>query len=390
MKRTTALLLAVLLLCLSFAACKRAAPGSETPPETVAAILDGDGTILGEIDARASATAADDGIFYSVFSPKEGEFTSTAVYRFWRASDGRDVRLGALEEQSYEAVYARTELSGVLYTLALVGSPFDDSPDRLLLLACDPGKETLKAFTLTEHGFPYASMAAVGERLLIMSHEMTTPARDAVYAFDPAKEEVKELLSFHAAEDSLRGVCADGDGFHLLRLHLGEETGIFLDRFDAGAKKVSETPLNGLLLPAVEEVHGVESRADALNEAGMHLSRFALEDGKILVYENFGLTRLLLDLTTGKTLAVRDDLWAFAPGKGTALFRMDFDPDAADAPEILTLKNGALVPANVSAPEGFPLLKAVSRAPSGLCLLRFSNGARSFEGEDCFLLLTEN
>ena len=389
MKRTTALLLAVLLLCLSFAACKRAAPEGDTPPEKTAAILDRDGTRLGEIDARAWATAADDGIFYSVFSPKEGEFTSTAVYRFWRASDGRDVKLGALEEQSYEAVYARTALSGVLYTLALVGSPFDDSPDRLMLLACDPGKETLKTFTLSKHGFPYAALAAVGERLLIMSHEMTTPARDAVYAFDPGTEEVKELLSFDAAEDSLRGVCADGDGFRLLRLHLGEETGIFLDRFDADANKVSETPLGDLLLPAIEEVNGVENRADALNEAGMHLSRFALEDGNILVYENFGLTRLLLDLTTGKTLAVRDDLWAFAPGDKTTLFRMDFDPDDAASPEILALEHGALRPVYAEAPEGYPLLKAVSRAPSGLCLLRFSNSAQAFDSEDCFRLLTD-
>jgi hypothetical protein len=75
---------------------------------------------------------------YSVFAPSEYQPTATAEYRFFRTADRKDLLLGRLEDQGYEAVYARTELDGVVYTLAVTGNPMDKTPDPLWLLALDP------------------------------------------------------------------------------------------------------------------------------------------------------------------------------------------------------------------------------------------------------------
>ena len=81
-------------------------PEEQTEPEQLMTILDRDGDPLGGIDGRAACTAADAGIAYSVFAPAEYQRTGTAEYRFFRTADRKDLLLGRLEDQGYEAVYA--------------------------------------------------------------------------------------------------------------------------------------------------------------------------------------------------------------------------------------------------------------------------------------------
>ena len=71
-------------------------PTTESEPPYYSEILDSEGTLLGRIDGRANASAADEGIFYSVFEPAEYAATAEAQYRFFRASDGKDILLGTL------------------------------------------------------------------------------------------------------------------------------------------------------------------------------------------------------------------------------------------------------------------------------------------------------
>ena len=195
----------LILVCSLFAGCGQEDPGtsavpdgtkpestkeaqnpggteSATPaqPESVTEILDREGKKLGAIDSRASATAADKGVFYSIWAPAENAWTGPAEYRFFRASDGKDIRLGTLEDQGYEAVYTRTELGGKIYTLALVGNPYDDKTDTLCLLAADPIAETLTKTEISKDGFPYAAMAAASGKLLIMNHETGKAKSDKV------------------------------------------------------------------------------------------------------------------------------------------------------------------------------------------------------------------
>ena len=354
---------------------------TQTDPGQMAAILDRDGERLGEIDDSAIATAADAGILYSLFQPAEYQFTATAEYRFFRTADRQDLLLGRLEDQGYEAVYARTELDGVLYTLAVTGNPMDETPDILWLLALDPGAETMTKYAVSEDGFPYAAMAAADGKLLILNHETLTARCDKLYVFDPGEGAVRELLSFpDEGVSSLRSVCAAEDGFCLLQLRLegGSPAELLLDRYDMAGEKLSERSLNELLIPAALELPGLGSEAEVLNEFGMMVGGFSLLEGRWLYYENFGMLRAVLNLEDGAALLAKDDLWALSRGSGSpAVYRLDFD-EAAEGPEILTLQDGAFAKLPLAPKDEHRLLRSLSHSPGGNWLAELTDSPKSF------------
>ena len=355
-------------------------------------VLDRDGNRLGEIDGRAACTAADAGILYSVFAPAEYQLTATAEYRFFRAADRKDLLLGRLENQGYEAAYARTELDGTVYTLAVTGNPMDGTPDPLWLLALDPAAETMTQYRVSEDGFPYAAMAAVDGKLLILNHETLGDRSDKLLECDPGSGTLRELLSFpDDGTGSLRSVCAAEGGFYLLRLRLegGSPAELLLDRYDGEGRKLTERSLNEALIPAAQAVPGLTEEADVLNEFGMMVSGFSLQEDRYLYYENFGVLRAVLDLERGEALLSKDDLWSLSRGSGSpAVYRLDFDEDG-DGPEILVLQGGECKEFPFKPGDEHNLLRALSHAPGGTWLLQLSDSAKTYAGSQVLYLWQE-
>lgn len=372
-------------------------PGSSEPtdlqPRNPVELLAEDGSRAAAPEASALCTVTENGVLYSIFQPGETP-TGPAVYHWIDAAAREDVPLLTLEDQGYEAVYTRTELGGAVYTLALTGNPFDDAPDTLWLLRFDGPGRTAEKYQVTDNGFPYASMAAAADKLLIVSHEMSQPKCDKVYAFDPADGTLRELLTFPAGgagTDTLRAVCADGEGFALLRLHLTEGgSELYLDRHDGSGEKRSELALTEPMTTAALEAPGVLSRQDALNEFGMMVSGLRLEEGRYLFYENFGRLRLILDLETGKTLFAGDDLYAMSVGGGSPAFYLQdfFEPggDEYHTPGIYVLREGEAVRLPFEPPEDRSMIRHVSHAADGTWLIRVTDGS---EEADAWLLWKE-
>ena len=373
-----------------------AEPGSTAPidaqPQHPVELLTEDGSRAAAPDARCLCTVTEHGVLYSSFELGES-FTSTAVYHWVDAAAPEDVPLLTLEDQGYEAVYTRTELDGSVYTLALTGNPFDEEADTLWLLCFDGPGRTAAKYRITDSGFAYASMAAADGRLLIVSHEMSQPKCDKVYAFDPADKSLRELLSFPAGgagTDTLRAVCADKDGFALLRLHLTEGgSELYLDRYEGSGQKRAELTLTEQMVAAAMEVSGVLSRQDALNEFGMMVSGFRLEE-RYLFYENFGRLRLILDLETGRTLFAGDDLYAMSLGSGRpAFYLLDFfepEGDELHTPGIYVLRKGEVTRLPFAPTEDRAMIRHVSHAADGTWLIRVTDGN---EERDAWLLWQE-
>ena len=339
-------------------------------------IKDKSGAKLGEIDNRAGITATDNGIFYSVATMKDSLYTVDAEFRFFSLKDKTDVCLGKLEDQGYETGFARTELNGAIYTLAVKGNPAGDDPVPLLLLAFDTAAKTMKTYTVSEYGFPYSAMTVSGGKLLIMSHEMTKEKTDKIYEFDPGTETVKEVLTFSSSIDSLRSVCAADSGFYLLRLKLnnGGENEMFVDLYDGKYEKISEQNVSDILTDAISNVHGILSRGDALNEIGLYVSCFHIADGRYMIYENFGLSRVVIDLQTKETVLAKDDNYAVSTGSGIPLiYKIDFDGDGATGPEIFGIENGSLRQYSIAADDAHKLLQNVSVSDSGTLAVLTSN-----------------
>jgi len=346
---------------------------AEPVPEKLAEILDGEGKRLGAIDAASACSAVNGGVFYSVVDVKEYALTGTARYRFFRAADGKDVLLGTLEDQSYETFYARTELDGIVYTLAAEGDPFDDRPDNLWLLAFDPSAESMTKYEVSKYGFPYAAMAAADGKLLIMNHEMSSPKSDKVYEFDPASGTVREILSLPNDEtSSLRSIAAAEDGFYLLRLRLagGLPEEMLLERYDSAGGLQDSLSLNGMIVPAMKDLPGFEGEDDVLIEFGLHVGGFAVWDGRYLFYENFGRVRVVIDLSTGEALFADEDLWNMAGG-APAFYELAFEPyGAGEGPKIVHLQEGKLQTLPFRPDDGSLMLRSASCSADGTWLIR--------------------
>ena len=361
-------------------------------PERLIKILDRDGARLGEIDGLAACTAADAGILYSVFAPEEYQLTATTEYRFFRAADGKDLLLGRLEGQGYEAVYARTELNGIVYTLAVTGNPMDETPDPLWLLALDPAAETMTRYKVSEDGFPYAAMAAVGGKLLILNHETLAARCDKVLEFDPGSGALRELLSFpDDGTVSLRSVCASENGFYLLRLRLedGKPAELLLDRYDGEGRKLSEQSLNEAVIDVTMGTAGLLTEADILNEFGMMVSGFSVQENRYLYYENFGMLRVVVDLQDSETIFSKDDLWCLSRGSGSpAVFHLDYEENG-EGPQILVLQDGEFTNFPFEPKDGHRMLRAVSRALGGTWLLQLSDSVNAYDGSEVLYLWQE-
>ena len=352
-------------------------PEPVTPGETMD-IFDADGNALGAIDQRAQGAATDAGILYSVLDLKEYESTGKATYRFFRTEDRKDILMGTLDSQGYEALFSRTEIGGVIYTLAVSGNVFDSDPDKLWLLAFNPQKEKMDKVLISDNGFPYTSMAAVGGKLLIMNHEMSSPKYDKVYKFDPSGGSVKEILSFDSSENSLRSICADGDGFRLLRVNIseGDKTEVFLDSYDRNYAKVQERSIDKLLFTAGCEID--ITKEDAAKQPLMNVSKTYLSEGRYFFYENFSTLRTIVDLESESVVLAKNDLWSLSIGSGTPVFYLLFPDDVKGEPWIYSLQDGKAESLPLTLPEDGKRLESLSFSPSGNCLARLvtSDGSK--------------
>lgn len=348
-----------------------------TEPESKMPVFDKDGNRLGEIDGRANGTAVDGGIFYSVPNFREYSLTADTEYRFFDAESKKDISFGTVKDQGYEAAFTRTEYNGKIYTLAVEGDPTSDKPVPLVLLSFDRKAGTMKKHTVSDNGFPYASMAESNGKLIIMSHEMSDPKSDKIYEFDPESETLREIMKFSPDADSLRGVCSADNGFYLLRLKIdgGGENELFLDLYNNEHRIVSKTSVSETLIKAIAGIHGMTGRQDALNELGQSVSGFEVEDGRYLIYENFGVTRLIVDLQSGEAVLAEDDLFSVSAGSGKAVvYRMDFDPDVTDGPYIVGITDGRLEKLSFEPSDTHKYIRTVSHSASGTWLVMTSDG----------------
>ena len=347
-------------------------PSGDVPsPGQTARLVDEEGNLICEIDSRSTCMAADEGIFYSIFAPGENEATATALYRFFRMEDKTEVSKRSFEGQGYEPSFVRTELGGVMYTLAITGSPMDNNPDDLFLLAFFPSTNKIGKVRVSATGFPYAAMAAVNGNLLIMNHEMTDPRCDKIYEYDPERYVVNEAMSFPAGKetDSIRSVADGEDGFYLLRVHVdaSDNTELFIDKYSYGYDKQSSLSLNSLITEAGKKA-GLLAE-DAAAEHKHHVSGFRVVGGRYMFYENFSCTRAIIDLESKKVLFAGNDMCQLSTGSGRPLF-YSLQFSSSDKSVIVGLKDGAIEEIPFTPKDSGSLFQGLSISPSGNWLVR--------------------
>lgn len=367
MKRILALILCAAAAC-ALCACgakqpadTEAAPTATPDPDSGMAVLDKDGNRLGTISRLASPTITDRGIFYTV-TPESG--FGTAEYRLYDPATGEDRLLGVMEEQSYETLYCRTELDGRLYTAALTGDLMDGKPDTLWLLSIDLVKGGLEKHKVDENGFPYAYVAAVDGKVLILEHDQQDDLFDRIMELDPAAGELTEAICLKldgGAQngDTARAICENDGKLNVLRVHFENGvTSLYIDSYDAEHNKTGERDITELASDAITQILTPD---DVQSELPQMVCGFAVEDG-FVYYANFSATHFLAELETGRQLTDMGELFNASMGCGRRFYYRIMAEEGQD--DIFELENGELTGKRFAAREGY-YLSLASAAPNG-------------------------
>ena len=98
----------------------------------------------------------------------------------------------------------------------------------------------------------------------------------------------------------------------------------------------------------------------------MNISRFFVADGRYMIYENFGLSRVVVDLQTGETILAKDDNYAVSTGSGAPLiYKVDYDADNVSEPEIYGIENGKPKQVPFTPDGAHKLIQTVTVSESG-------------------------
>ncbi len=374
--------LAVFMLAFALAGCAKKRPDEQEIPDSGVKLhlLDEGGDELAALSVDSMVTAVDRGLFYACGAGSmEGADTR---FRLYDPATGEDKLLGTVGKMSYEAQYARTELDGRIYTLCMTGDLMDSIPDKLWLCCFDPDGKAA-SYVLSEDGFPYAAMSAVGGKLLIIVHDGNTDElHDKLFEFDPASGSLEEKLFFYMGGrgESLRAVCPYRGGFALLRLcyEKGAVTEAYVDEYSLGYEKLGETNITDMMRSIAGRVISSE---DTDNELAQIVSRFILTDDGYMYYENFSATRFIADINTGECIAA-DDLLLASLGAGEPVYFMMFGEKmqgAGDPNTLYRLRDGALYELPIKCLGDGETISYVSAAPNGSAVIGLQTGAGDTE-----------
>ncbi|MBO4695932.1 MAG: hypothetical protein J5643_01475 [Lachnospiraceae bacterium] len=240
-------------------------------------------------------------------------------YFIYNPENGKNQSIGVVEDLSYEAMYARTEIGGKIYTLFMRGDTLQDG-NPLKLLEIDP-HGGLKEYTVCENGFPFASMTEMEGKLVIAYHEPGEKGSDIVAEFDPANGRILELARYGYMEDGtherIRAVCNDDRQGYLLSIRYTDQGNrMILTSFAPGFENLRTKDITDIFAEAVRTQSLTEE--DAANELIQHVAHFRINRDGILFYQNSSCVTFAANLQTDTVLLSGTDLLNVSEGNGTA------------------------------------------------------------------------
>ena len=374
MFRKTIAVILLITLIFSLAGCKDDQPDPSVDPLSPdmtdpIEILDLSGNKLGEIPSDSNCTAYDGGIFYSTSHNQNIGFTRDKEYYLFTKTDNKSHLITTVKDQGYETTFCRTELNGKIYTLVLIGYPFDEKADTLNLLVVDTVKMNSTIIKISDDGFPYDYLAEANGNILIMNHETNSSKQDKIYEFDPQTNKLTEKISIPSDADSYRAVCEYKNGFCLFRVHQNENSNpeMFLDFYDMQFNFSESILFSDLVMPAILEMQGMTGVQDALTELSMYISHLSVSDDRYLYYENSGVIRFVFDLQSRKVILKENDLYTVSCGSGyPVIYKFMYNDDLTSAPDIIEIRNGEPVSVPLNPVDGtHKYLTTLSHSPSG-------------------------
>lgn len=255
--------------------------------ETIS-IYDINNEMIGEIERYGILVLTDDSIIYNKIP--NGSVGSAAKMDYYRYifETKKNIKLGTVDNWLYEAKYDTTVIGDSLYMFVTTGQSMDVENRTLHLYKVDLINNAMSVVFSEKGGFPYNSMTAVGNKLLMVrviakggseleEYDTETNARKILKKFDfDNKAQIGEAI---------RHITSDHQTISLLRLKIESDgkTRLYLDIYDHDMSFLRTVDVS--TIPS----HYTDSSGNELRQG---VSGFAVVND-YFYYENFSITRFL-------------------------------------------------------------------------------------------------
>lgn len=255
--------------------------------ETIS-IYDINNVIIGEIERYGILVLTDDSIIYNKIPAGSVESAAKMDYYRYIFETKDNIKLGTVDNWLYEAKYDTTVIGDSLYMFVTTGTSLDRENRTLHLYKVDLNNNAMSVVFSEKGGFPYNSMTAVGNKLLMA--RVIAKGGSELEEYDIETNERKILKRFdfdNKAQigEAIRHITSDHQTLSLLRLKIESDgkTQLYLDTYDHNMSFLRTVDVS--TIPS----HSTDSPGNELRQG---VSNFAVVND-YFYYENFSITRFL-------------------------------------------------------------------------------------------------
>ncbi|WP_419876192.1 hypothetical protein [Candidatus Pristimantibacillus sp. PTI5] len=255
--------------------------------ETIS-IYDINNAKIGAIERYGVLVLTDDSIIYNKIPTGSVDSITAMDYYRYIFKTKENIKLGTVKNWSYEAKYNTTVIGNSLYMFVTTGDISDIENRTLHLYKVDLISNTMSVIFSEKGGFPYNTMTAVGNKLLMVRVIATGGSELEEYNTETNERKILKKFDFDDKAnigEAIRQITSDENTISLLRLKIesGGKSRLYLDVYDHDMSflrsvDVSTIPSNSTDTPESELRQGV--------------SNFVVAKDYIY-YANFSITRFL-------------------------------------------------------------------------------------------------
>lgn len=262
-------------------------PNTSISNETIS-IYDINNTKIGKIERYGTLVLTDDSIIYNKIPTGSVDSISEMDYYRYIFKTKENIKLGTVNDWSYEAKYATTVIDKSLYMFVTTGEISDITSRTLRLYKIDLKSNTMSIVFSETGGFPYNSMTAVGKKLFMVRVIAAGGSELEEYNSETKERKIVKKYNFDDKAntgEAIRQITSDENTISLLRLKIDFEgkSKLFLDVYDHDMKFQNSVDMSKILSNSTDATQ---------SELRQGVSNFVVANDYIY-YANFSITRFL-------------------------------------------------------------------------------------------------
>lgn len=251
-------------------------------------IYDINNTKIGKIERYGALVLTDDSIIYNKIPTGSVDSISEMDYYRYIFKTKENVKLGTVNNWSYEAKYDTTFIDNSLYMFVTTGDISDITSRTLRLYKIDLKSNTMSVVFSESGGFPYNSMTAVDKKLLMIRVIAAGGSELEEYNLETMERKILKKFDFDDKAntgEAIRQITSDENTISLLRLKIDSDgkSELFLDVYDHDMKFQNSVDVSTISPNSTDATQ---------NELRQGVSNFVVANNYIY-YANFSITRFL-------------------------------------------------------------------------------------------------